>query len=73
MKRKLSIAVCGILLVAGFTLSLLSDSLLKLPKAGLNAQSTLPTVIFRRTTLPAIADHIADAQSIGYPNVLTRL
>lgn len=73
MKRKLSIAVCGILLIAGFTFSFLSDSLLKLPKTSLNAQPALPTMTFFRATLPAIADHIADAQSIGYPNVLSRL
>jgi len=42
---------------------------LKFP--GLRAQP-LPTVIFSRSVVPAIAAHIASAQARGYPSVLSR-
>ncbi|KAB8315500.1 hypothetical protein SD81_029315 [Tolypothrix campylonemoides VB511288] len=71
MRRKLPVAVFLILLVTGFTLSFLSPSLLGLHQASVRAQ-TPPVVFFLRATLPNIADHIATAQSRGYPNILSR-
>lgn len=71
MRQKLSIAIFCTLLIASLTFSFVLPSLLSLPGTRLNAQP-LPTVIFFRITLPQIADHIADAQARGYPNVLSR-
>jgi hypothetical protein len=72
MRRKLSVTVFFTLLIASFTFSLLSPSLLGLPRTGLNAKP-LPTVTFPRSQLPNIADHIATAQAKGKPSELTRI
>lgn len=71
MKRKLSVAVFCLLLIASFTFSFLLPSLLGLPRTGLNAQP-LEVVTFSRRKLPAIASHIASAQKAGKPRVLRR-
>jgi hypothetical protein len=94
MRRKLSVIVFFTLLIASFTFSFLSPSLLGLPRTGLNAQpgpgtgtgqpgtgtgqpgpgtGSLPTMIYRKSALPNIADNIDDAQAKGKPDVLTRI
>lgn len=72
MIRKLSVTVFFTLLIASFTFSFFLPSLLGLPRTGLNAQA-LPAMIYRRSTLPNIADHIARAQARGQRRLLTRI
>jgi hypothetical protein len=89
MRRKLSVIVFFTLLIASFTFSFLSPSLLGLPRTGLNAQpgpgtgtgqpgpgtgtGPLPTMTYRRSVLPNIAANIAAAQARRKPRVLTRI
>jgi len=81
MIRKLSVTVFFTLLIASFTFSFFLPSLLGLPRTGLNAQTVpsmpgiprVPIMIYRKSTLPKIANHIASAQARGQRRLLRRI